>query len=67
MVRRDVFYYRNLSLGGRVVAQLLACDRVGETRVKTRMRLHRWDDRAGAAGEAMADLVTERELTERCP
>jgi probable biosynthetic protein (TIGR04098 family) len=60
VVRRDVFYYGNLPLGEELAAELLACDRVGAARIKTHVRLRRWD--GAAAGAVMADLVTDRRL-----
>lgn len=62
VIRRDVFYYRNLPLGEALAAELVACERASRRTVKTRMRLRRWNGAAREVGEVMADLVTERML-----
>jgi hypothetical protein len=62
-----VFFYCNLPLGQPLAADLLAFERAGVGRIKTHLRLRRWDELTGAAGDVMADLVTERQLMEPRP
>ena len=58
VVRRDVFYYRNLPLGEGVSVELRALEHEpGRATVKTHVCLRRQ-----ATGELMADLVTRRQL-----
>jgi probable biosynthetic protein (TIGR04098 family) len=60
-VRRDVYYYENLPLGGSVTATLLGFEREAGA-VTTHMRLSRAGD-----GRRMADIITRRGRGARTP